>query len=114
MLHYFTPAGRLCRWPFFGRVLALYLLAFACYGLLALAEQLHSPAGYWKNLAVAGILTCFYLIIAQSIKRLHDLDLRGWWLLLTLVPVVSLVLGAGMQFVPGTAGANRFGADPRG
>lgn len=114
MLHYFTPRGRLRRWPFFGRTMALYLLGFACYGLPALAEQLHHPAGYWKNLALAGMLTCFYLVIAQFIKRLHDLDLRGWWLLLAFVPVASLVLGAGMQFVAGTAGANRFGANPRG
>ena len=115
MLHYFTPKGRLSRWPFFWRVLALYLLAFACYGLPALAEQqLHNPAGYWKNLALAGLLICFYLTIAQAIKRLHDLNLRGWWLLLSFVPVASLVLGVGMQFVAGTAGANRFGDETGG
>ncbi|WP_223652769.1 DUF805 domain-containing protein [Hymenobacter psoromatis] len=59
------------------------------------------------------MLTCFYRVITQSIKRLHDLDLRGWWLLV-FVPIASLVLGAGMQFVAGTAGANRFGANSRG
>ena len=58
------------------------------------------------------MLICFYLVIAQTIKRLHDLSLRGWWL--AFVPLASLMLGAGMQFVAGTAGANRFGTDSRG
>ena len=113
MLLHFYPTGRLSRWPFFWRGLALNALAFACYGLPALAEHLHRPADFWKNLALAGMLACFYLIIAQAIKRLHDLSLRGWWLLLALVPLGSLVLGGGMQFVAGTAGPNRFGARPR-
>ena len=90
MWHPLTPAGRLSRWPFFWRVLALYLLAFACYGLPVLAERLHHPAGSWQNLALAGMVACYYLVIAQSIKRLHDLDLRGWWLLLAFVPMVNL------------------------
>lgn len=113
MLHHFSPTGRLSRWPYFWRVLALYLLAFACYGLPALAEyEFHDTVGIWKNLALLGIALCFYLIALQHIKRLHDLDMRGWWLLLALVPLISLVLGAGMQFVAGTAGPNRFGPPP--
>ncbi len=114
MWHPLTPAGQLSRWPFFWRVLALYALAFACYSLPALAERLHHAASSWQNLALAGMVACYYLVIAQSIKRLHDLDLRGWWLLLAFVPMVNFGLGAGMQFVAGTAGPNRFGPAPRG
>jgi len=113
MLHHFSPTGRLSRWPYFWRVIVLYLLAFACYGLPSLAEyQLHDTAAYWQNIALLGMAVCFYLMLLQGIKRLHDIDLRGWWLLLALVPIVSIVLGAGMQFIAGTQGPNRFGLPP--
>ena len=51
---------------------------------------------------------------AVGVRRLHDIDRSGWWLLLILVPV----LGWGVLFVfhllDGTPGDNRFGADPKG
>lgn len=111
MLHLFTIIRRR---TFLWSVLALYLLAFVCYGLPALAEtQFSSSNPHWRNAALVGMALCFYLAFTQAAKRLHDLDLRSWWLLLGIVPVASLFLGAGMQFVPGTTGPNRFGNDPK-
>ncbi len=45
-------------------------------------------------------------------KRLHDLDRSGWWVLVGFVPYGGplakvVILGC----LPGTKGANRFGAD---
>ena len=115
MLQPFKFTGRLRRRAFLWRVPALYVLAFGCYGLPVLAEvKLHSTAAYWQTISLLAIGICFYLVLTQSVKRLHDIDLRGWWLLLSLLPVANLVLGSGMQFVPGTLGPNRFGPDPKG
>jgi len=47
--------------------------------------------------------------IAATIRRLHDTDRSGWWLLLGFVPFVSLVLLVCL-LLPGTPGGNRFGA----
>ena len=47
--------------------------------------------------------------IAATIRRLHDTDRSGWWLLLGFVPFVSLVLLV-FPLLPGTPGGNRFGA----
>lgn len=46
--------------------------------------------------------------ISVTIRRLHDIDRSGWWLLLNLVPGGVAVL---IVFVlqDGTAGDNRFG-----
>lgn len=115
MLQPFKFTGRLRRRAFFWRVPALYVLAFGCYGLPVLAEvHFNSTAVYWQTISQLAIVTCFYLVLTQSVKRLHDIDLRGWWLALALLPVGNLILGSGMQFVPGTPGPNRFGPDPRG
>ena len=114
MLRLFTTTGRLRRRTFFWSILLLYLLAFACYGVPALAEiQFRNTALHWQYMALMGLALCYYLVVVQAVKRLHDIDLRGWWLLLALLPLVGLVLGAGMQFIAGTAGPNRFGPDPR-
>jgi len=53
-------------------------------------------------LIVCGILLSLTLI-SVSIRRMHDLDKSGWWI---LVPVYSWIL---VTFVPGTPGSNRFG-----
>jgi uncharacterized membrane protein YhaH (DUF805 family) len=113
MLHHFYPIGRLSRWPYLWRVLTLYLLAFICYGLPVFAEyQFGDTAAHWENLAFAGIIFCLYLMGVQMVKRLHDMNLRGWWLLLALVPVASIGLGNALCFVSGTAGPNQFGPAP--
>jgi uncharacterized membrane protein YhaH (DUF805 family) len=44
--------------------------------------------------------------IAVAIRRMHDTDHSGWWI---LVPIVNLVF----TLTEGTRGDNRFGPDPK-
>lgn len=44
--------------------------------------------------------------IGVAIRRMHDSDHSGWWILLPVVNLIFLLL-------PGTMGPNRFGADPK-
>ena len=44
--------------------------------------------------------------IAVGVRRMHDTDHSGWWLLLPIVNLVFAVTG-------GARGDNRFGPDPR-
>lgn len=46
------------------------------------------------------------------IRRLNDCNLRGWWLLVCLVPLIGLFWYIAIYFIPGTKGSNRFGEDP--
>lgn len=50
--------------------------------------------------------------IAVGVRRLHDLDRTGWWLLIGLVPLVGFIVLIIFFVQQGTAGANRFGPDP--
>ncbi len=52
--------------------------------------------------------------IAVSIRRLHDLDKSGWWLLIGLIPLVGLIVLLYFFCSKGTDGDNRFGPDPKG
>jgi len=47
--------------------------------------------------------------IALSVRRLHDMDYAGWWVLLALIPVAGGLILLVWFCLPGTPGPNRFG-----
>ncbi len=51
--------------------------------------------------------------ISVSIRRLHDIDRSGWWLLLVLVPIIGWLVLLIWECTDGTSGTNRFGPDPK-
>jgi len=50
--------------------------------------------------------------IAVSVRRLHDIDRTGWWLLIDFVPLIGWIVLIVWFCTAGTAGSNRFGPDP--
>ena len=50
--------------------------------------------------------------LGLSVRRLHDTDRSGWWLLLSLVPIAGLAVIVFFA-MEGTSGSNRFGPDPK-
>ncbi len=65
-------------------------------------------------------LAAFIPNIAVTVRRLHDRDMSGWWYLGLvvggLVPFVGFLASIALfvlMLLPGTAGSNRFGQDPK-
>lgn len=81
---------------------------------MSLEEVMAIPAAQ-APLTVAGILGLIFFLpqLAVSVRRLHDSDKSGWWLLLNLIPAGSLVLLI-FYLLDGTPGPNRHGPDPKG
>lgn len=50
--------------------------------------------------------------LAVSVKRAHDLNHSGWWLLTGLIPFWNIWVFIQLWFLRGSDGANRFGPDP--
>jgi len=51
-------------------------------------------------------------IIAVQVRRLHDVGRSGWWLLISLVPIVGLIIL--VFFIQDSApGENQYGANPK-
>jgi uncharacterized membrane protein YhaH (DUF805 family) len=50
--------------------------------------------------------------LAVSVRRLHDLDRSGWWLLIVLIPIIGAIWLLVWFCTRGTVGPNRFGPDP--
>ncbi|NRA73828.1 MAG: DUF805 domain-containing protein [Rickettsiales bacterium] len=61
------------------------------------------------------IFFIFYLLVylPLMIKRLHDCNLSGWWILVVFIPFVGIILFLVVLFMPGTKKSNRFGAVPK-
>jgi uncharacterized membrane protein YhaH (DUF805 family) len=52
------------------------------------------------------VLGSFIPSLAVSIRRMHDQDRSGWWILCPILNIIFL-------FFDGTPGDNRFGPDPK-
>ena len=50
--------------------------------------------------------------IAVSIRRLHDTDRSGWWILIWLIPLIGLIVLLVFYLQQGDPGENRFGPPP--
>ncbi len=50
--------------------------------------------------------------LAVSIRRLHDRDKSGWWILFGLVPLIGGIMLLIWLVSRGTEGPNQFGEDP--
>jgi uncharacterized membrane protein YhaH (DUF805 family) len=68
---------------------------------------------------VAGIVLLVVIVIATwialaiAVKRWHDRNKTGWWVLIVFVPVIGglwYLIECG--FLKGTAGTNAYGPDP--
>jgi uncharacterized membrane protein YhaH (DUF805 family) len=51
--------------------------------------------------------------LALTVRRLHDIDRTGWWVLINLVPLGSLVILV-FSLMEGTPGSNRYAPNPKG
>jgi len=66
-----------------------------------------------QTLLLAWQVLVLWPCLAISVKRWHDRDKSGWWVLINLIPVIG-GLWALIEngFLKGSDGKNRFGADP--
>lgn len=51
--------------------------------------------------------------VMVSIRRLHDTDRSGWWIWVSLVPVLGSLALLALFCTEGTGGTNRYGEDPK-
>lgn len=52
--------------------------------------------------------------LAVSVRRLHDVDRTGWWVLFAFIPLIGFIVLLVFTVQDGTPGENRFGSNPKG
>ncbi|MCL9661092.1 DUF805 domain-containing protein [Paenibacillus hunanensis] len=80
-------------------ILVLYLLE-SLMGINGVLSGLYSLAVLLPGLGVV-------------VRRLHDTDRSGWWILIALVPFVGSIILLIFLCLEGTPGDNRFGSNPK-
>ncbi len=58
-------------------------------------------------------LGLFLPSLAVAVRRLHDLDRTGWWILIAFTGI-GIILLIVWDCIKGTTGPNSYGADPLG
>lgn len=93
-------------------VALLGLLVLVAVGLL---DGTRADEGYAPDGPVSGVAAIVIALstLSLAVRRLHDTDRSGWWLLLALVPGLGWIPLTVFFVLPGTEGANRFGPSPR-
>ncbi|VVC75749.1 Inner membrane protein YhaI [Aquicella siphonis] len=54
-------------------------------------------------------LALFLPSLGVSVRRLHDTNMSGWWILLSLIPVVGALVLLYFYVIEGTKGPNNYG-----
>lgn len=116
--YFFKFAGRASRsefWWFVAFVLGLNIIVWFIVILLPISF----PPMLGLSLALLVSLLLFPASLGVTVRRLHDRDLNGWWILPSFVPLFIKPLGGVILLVytiiycmPGTPGPNRFGPNP--
>lgn len=70
--------------------------------------------GVYGPLTVIFLLAIIIPSIAVQVRRFHDQDKSGWFVLLGLIPFVGGLIVLVFMCLEGTKGPNRFGPDPKG
>jgi uncharacterized membrane protein YhaH (DUF805 family) len=58
-------------------------------------------------------LAMFIPSIAVSIRRLHDTDKTGWWILINFVPLIGGLIFLVFTVMDSTPGNNQYGPNPK-
>jgi uncharacterized membrane protein YhaH (DUF805 family) len=134
--YFLSLKGRISRHEFWlGQALLIVLALLLAVKLTVYFLAIRQPtSGPWNPDALDLTLALpfyflsaalFWPVTAIAVKRLHDMDMSGWWVPAALAvsyasalyngssltfPFVATVMLAGLPH--GTRGRNRFGADP--
>ena len=110
--NYATFSGRARRkeyWMFF-LISALISIVLTLLDILLGTYSVEYEAGLFS-----GLYSLLILIpsIAVVVRRLHDTDRSGWWILISLIPLIGVIVLFVFMCLDSQPGTNRFGANPK-
>ncbi len=120
---YFDFSGRSRRKEYWMFVLFYLLVSLVLLGLMfggMGAMDFEDPSARPGPLFFAGAfgigvfaLASFIPALAVQVRRFHDQDKSGWFVLLNLVPYLGGLIVLIFMFLDGTRGPNKYGLDPK-
>jgi len=112
----FDFSGRSTRREYWSYVGTFYAGLFAY--LLLVGALFPDEIGEKTSQAIGAVTLLLFLFsalvgLAAGVRRLHDHDKTGWFILLAAVPAIGWLFFLFMMLTPGTDGPNSYGSNPR-
>ncbi len=86
----------------------IYHLVWAIALALVSVMMASGSKAFLGLLVIAGLIPA----ITVTIRRLHDINRSGWWILVTFLPVIGGLVLLIMALIPGSPGMNDYGDEP--
>lgn len=88
-----------------------FLFNFLFTMLLSIIEMMLGLGGILSGLYGLAVLLP---TLAVSVRRLHDIGRTGWWMLLSIIPVIGLIVLLVFAVFDSQPGENKYGPNPKG
>jgi uncharacterized membrane protein YhaH (DUF805 family) len=125
--HYADFKGRATRQQFWMFVLWYMILGFAVMATIGILQIILIAVLFDGNsiapVILSAVLGLFFLCvvlyilipqIALQVRRLHDVNMSGWWCLLGLIPYIGSLILIILCCLPSKPGNNKWGPNPYG
>ena len=109
---YATFSGRARRKEYWFFVLFYVLISIVAAVIDVMTGSFDSTMG----MGMLGLLVALALLIpslAVAVRRLHDTDRSGWWVLLCLIPLIGGIWLLVLLCLDSTPGENQYGPNPK-
>lgn len=107
-------SGRSRRKEYWMFLLGVVIVAIVLSVMEAAMGMNGMVAGVYGPLTTLLVLGLIIPGIAVQVRRFHDQDKSGWFVLLGFIPIVGGLIVLVFMLLEGTKGPNRFGPDPKG
>lgn len=107
---FFSFSGRISRMAYLlAGLLMMITVVFIAYRL-TLAEEAGRSGAFWEVALSIVLIASLWAQAALGAKRFHDFDKPGIFAALLFVPAFNFVTFVALCLIPGTDGANKYGA----
>lgn len=106
---------------FSGRARRKEYWMFALFAILILFSLgvLDMVLGTYSDTSKLGLLSGIFMLViliqnlTAWVRRLHDIGLSGWWILISFIPYIGPIIWLVLMLLEGQQGGNQYGPDPK-
>lgn len=104
----FSLEGRINRKPYW-----MFMLAVIIGTVITTVIDMATTGEEVGVTSIIFMLLMVWPSLVIQVKRWHDIDKSGWWVLINIIPIIGPIWALVENgFFTGTKGDNRFGNDP--
>lgn len=89
-------------------IMLLSLLYIMRNSTLISTEMTGGDYSLFLGFIILLLINSFIHFIKLAIRRIHDFNASGWWVIIMVLPIISLIL----WLIPGTRSVNKYGKQP--